>query len=252
MTESFYNDLAPYYKYIYPDWDASVERQASAVDGVIIEYFGENVKTVLDAACGIGTQSIGLAKLGYQVSASDISIGEIEQAKMEAIRYEVTIDFKVVDMRQVWEVYQKQFDVVIACDNAVPHLLTDKDILQAFKQFHRSAKPGGGCIISVRDYSQFDIKENEKKIYPRMVHEVDNGQIIIFDVWHFYDARHYEITIYIIEDNGDSDVQVKAIRGGKYYCVEIPTLEKLFHQAGFREVNVLRDRFSIPLLVAVK
>jgi hypothetical protein len=37
-----------------------VERQASILDGIIREYFGGNVKSILDAACGIGTQSIGL------------------------------------------------------------------------------------------------------------------------------------------------------------------------------------------------
>jgi len=34
--------------------------------------------------------------------------------------------------------------------------------------------------------------------------------------------------------------------------VEIPTLEKLFAEAGFREVKILRDRFFQPLLIAIK
>jgi glycine/sarcosine N-methyltransferase len=65
MSEVFYDRLAPYYKYFYLDWDASVQRQAQALDSVIQETIGTTAKTVLDVACGIGTQSIGLAKLGY-------------------------------------------------------------------------------------------------------------------------------------------------------------------------------------------
>ena len=80
MTETYYNGLAPYYKFIYPDWDKSVQRQAEALDSVIQEFVGENAKTVLDVACGIGTQSIGLAKLDYQVTSSDLSSAEIERA----------------------------------------------------------------------------------------------------------------------------------------------------------------------------
>jgi 2-polyprenyl-3-methyl-5-hydroxy-6-metoxy-1,4-benzoquinol methylase len=121
MTETYYNQLTPYYKYIYPDWDKSVQRQAGVLDGVIKEFVGGTSKTVLDVSCGIGTQSIGLANIGYQVTSSDLSSAEIEQARKEAMRYGVQIEFQVVDMRQAWETYQKQFDVVVACDNSVPH-----------------------------------------------------------------------------------------------------------------------------------
>jgi len=135
MTKDYYNDLAPYYKLIYPNWDASVQRQAGALDSVIQEFVGKTANTILDVACGIGTQSVGLAKLGYHVTASDLSSAEVEQARKEALRHDVEIGFQVVDMRQVWDIFQRQFDVVIACDNSVPHLLTNEEILLAFRQF---------------------------------------------------------------------------------------------------------------------
>ena len=251
MTEVYYNRLASYYKYIYPDWDASVQRQAEALDGVIRDFVGERPKTVLDAACGIGTQSIGLAKVGYQVSSSDISPAEIEKARQEALRYGVQIEFRVVDMRQVWEIYQRQFDIVIACDNSVPHLLGDEEILTAFRQFYKCTKSGGCCLITVRDYAQLERKDKQKQMYPRSVHQTDNGQVVMFDVWDF-DGDYYEITTYIVDDVGMSTAQTQVLRGGKYYCVEISTLEKLFKEAGFREVHTLRDRFFQPLLIAKK
>ncbi|HEY5671597.1 MAG TPA: methyltransferase domain-containing protein [Anaerolineales bacterium] len=105
MTEDYYNNLAPYYKLIYPNWDASVQRQAGALDSVIQEFVGETANTVLDVACGIGTQSIGLAKLGYHVAASDLSSTEVEQARKEALRHNVEIEFRVAEcvneMRQL-------------------------------------------------------------------------------------------------------------------------------------------------------
>jgi len=85
MVEAYYDKLAPYYKYIYADWEKSVEVQAAALDEVIREFFGTQAYTVLDAACGIGTQSIGLAKLGYKVTGSDISPGAIPIANQEAL-----------------------------------------------------------------------------------------------------------------------------------------------------------------------
>jgi SAM-dependent methyltransferase len=251
-SESFYNALAPYYKAIYPDWEASVKRQALALDHVIREFIGEYAQTVLDLACGIGTQSIGLANLGYQVSAADLSSGAIEQARIEAARHNVAIDFQVADMRQAWESYHRQFDIVIACDNSIPHLLNNQEILAAFRGFYACTRPGGGCIISVRDYAQLERPAHHKQFYPRLVHSVENGQVVIFDVWDFYDQDHYEITIYLLEDSGSHEVKTQAIRGGRYYCIEIPTLERLFLEAGFKSVTTLTDRFFQPLLVAVK
>lgn len=251
MTETYYNRLAPYYKFIYADWDKSLQRQAEVLDSIIREFVGENSNTVLDVACGIGTQSIGLAKLGYQLTASDLSPAEVEQARQEASRHGVQIEFQIADMRKVWEIYQKQFDVVIACDNAVPHLLNDREILSAFQQFYKCTKPGGCCIITVRDYAQMERKDKQKQMYPRLIHPTNNGQVVIFDVWDF-DGDYYEITTYLIDDTGKPTAQTQVLRGGKYYCVKISTLEKLFKEAGFQKVSTLRDRFFQPLLIAVK
>ena len=153
MTESFYNDIAPYYKLLFPDWEASVFRHASALDGVIREVFGPSAHTILDAARGIGTQSLGLAQLGYQVTASDISAAAVEP------------------------VYPQPFDVVLACDNAVPRLL------QAFQQFYRCTAPGAGCLISVRDYAQME--KGGRRNAPRLSHITEGRKTILFDLWEF-------------------------------------------------------------------
>jgi len=226
-------------------------RQARILDSVIQEFIEGETQTILDVSCGIGTQSIGLAKKGYQVAASDISIKAIEQAKKESTRHKVEIEFQVVDMRMVWEEFQKQFDILIACDNSIPHLQTNDEIFKAFKQFYKCIRPGGGCIVTVRNYSEIDREPGTKMMYPRLVHPMPDGQIILFDVWDFYTEDHYEITIYLIEDRAN-EIRTKAIRGGKYYCVGVSTLEKLFLDAGFRNVKVMNDRFFQPLILALK
>ncbi len=251
MKQAYYDTLAPYYKLIYQDWDKSIQKQAEILDSIIHEFIGKDAKTVVDVACGIGTQSIGLAKLGYRVTASDISSGEIDQARHEVSRHGVQIEFQVADMRQAWDTYRNQFDIVIACDNAVPHLLSENEILLAFRQFYECTKPGGGCIITVRDYTQVERHDKQKQLYPRLVHQTGYGQVIMFGVWDF-DGDFYEITTYLVEDKGKPTAKTRIFQGGKYFCVEIPTLERLFRDAGYREVHTLRDRFFQPLIIAIK
>lgn len=249
MIETYYNHLAPYYKHLFLDWNASVERQATVLDGVIREFFGAAAKRILDAACGIGTQSLGLAQLGYEVTASDISEIEIEYAKAEAAQRGLAITFGVADMRRLREHYAQPFDLVIACDNAVPHLLSDAEILQAFEQFFHCTTKEGGCMISVRDYAA--IERGGKKLMPRHAHQTHEGHLLVFDLWEF-EGEFYNFTTYLVEDNGEAIAQTHVIRGGRYYCVSIAQLEELLKQAGFARVEVLRERYYQPVLVGRK
>ena len=249
MIESFYDQLSPYYKYIFHDWNASVERQASMLDDVIREYFGGKVESILDVACGIGTQTIGLAQKGYALTASDISVKGIELARMEASKRNLDITFGIADMRDLLQIHRTRFDLALACDNAVPHLLSDGEILQAFQQFHQITKDQGGCMISVRDYDAME--KGGKKLYPRLVHDIPLGKIVMFDCWEF-DGDFYDITMYIVEDDGQRVVKTNVVRGGRYYRVPISKLEKLMMDAGFKNIVTLKDRFVQPLLVGMK
>ena len=141
-SKDFYARLTPLYHLIYPDWDASMQRQAAMLDSIIRETWGTDARSVLDVSCGIGTQALGLAKLGYEVTASDLSPEEVGRAKREAASRSLTITFSTADMRESFTHHNRQFDVVISCDNSVPHLLTDEDILTAFRQFYQCARPG--------------------------------------------------------------------------------------------------------------
>lgn len=152
-------------------------------------------------------------------------------------------------MRALQQSHAQPFDLIIACDNAIPHLLSDKEILQAFEQFYHCTTDEGGCIISVRDYAAME--RNGKKLVPRHAHPTSEGHMIVFDLWEF-EGEYYDFTTYIVEDQGGESAHTHVIRGGRYYCVTIEKLETLLKQAGFAHVTTLRERYYQPLLVGVK
>jgi hypothetical protein len=90
-----------------------------------------------------------------------------------------------------------------------------------------------------------------RRMYPRLVHPTPEGRAILFDLWEF-DGEFYDFTTYIIQDNGDAEAQTHAIRGGRYYCVTIPTLERLLQEAGFSRVVIEREKFYQPVLMGCK
>ena len=246
-TADFYDHLALFYHLIYPDWNASIGRQAAALDSIIKEFWGESIKTVLDVACGIGTQALGLAQAGYVVTGSDLSSAEIEVAKRQTMARGLELSLSVADMREAYTHHQKQFDLVLACDNAVPHLLTDADLLQAFQQFYHCTRPGGGCLISVRDYEQEDRTGVQIKPYGLRIE--GQTRYLPFQVWEFPpNGKIYDVTMYFIVDQGGINCETYAMRT-QYYAVEIARLIALMTEAGFRQVQRLDDRLFQPVLL---
>ena len=249
MTNSnqFYAGLTPLYHLIFPDWDKSLKRQGNMLDSVIREVWGA-ASEVLDVSCGIGTQTLGLSGLGYDVTASDLSSEEINRAKQEAVKRELSVAFSVADMRWAFDHHQRQFDVVISCDNSVPHLLSDEDILAAMQQFYRCIRPGGGCIITVRDYEREDLSKQQVKPYG--IREREGVRWLLWQVW---DPRPptYDLTFYFVEDRGEPVCPTHTFRS-TYYAVTISSLIKLMRRAGFVDVRRLDDRFFQPMIIGTK
>lgn len=121
ITQTFYDNLATHYDKLFFDWQATIHEQAEILNKLFKDNGFDNTANILDCACGIGTQAIGLASLGYQVTASDISKGEIIQAKARAINNNVKIRFEIADFCELSKTFTEQFDIVIAMDNALPH-----------------------------------------------------------------------------------------------------------------------------------
>jgi SAM-dependent methyltransferase len=243
-TDKFYDNLSPYYHLIYPDWDKSILKQADQLDKIIQNLLG-GAQTILDVSCGIGTQALGLAGIGYDVTASDLSTGEIDRAKEEAEKRKLNITFSVCDMQKAFEHHAAQFDVVISCDNSVPHLLTDDHILTAFKQFYECTRPGGGCIITVRDYEKEDL--SVQQIKPYGIREKRGVRWLAWQVWDPHPPT-YDVTMYMIEDRGESDCQTHVMRS-VYYAVGIPTLMRLMGEAGFTRIRRQDKGFFQPVIM---
>ena len=72
VTQTFYDSMASQYDKFYLNWNATTKEEAVFLDGIFQKRGFDRSARVLDCACGIGTQAIGLAALGYSVTASDI------------------------------------------------------------------------------------------------------------------------------------------------------------------------------------
>jgi SAM-dependent methyltransferase len=245
MSE-FYDRLASLYHLIYANWDESIDRQSEQLAAIIHDRWGPNVRAILDVSCGIGTQAIGLAQQGFVVTASDLSAPAIARAKIEAARRSLAIDFSVCDMKDAFAHHQRQFDVVISADNSITHLLTDDDLLLALRQIYDCTRPGGGCLLTVRDYDKEP--RGTGIIKPYGVRVEGNKRYVILQVWDFV-GQIYELAMYFVVDDSVTHELVTHVMRTRYNAVGTGALLRLIRQAGFASAERLDGRFYQPVLV---
>ena len=70
IVQSFYDSLATQYDKLFFDWHAIAKEQALILDRLFQDNGFDKRSVILDCACGIGTQAIGRAVLGYPVIAA--------------------------------------------------------------------------------------------------------------------------------------------------------------------------------------
>jgi SAM-dependent methyltransferase len=245
----FYDHLAPLYHLIFEDWDASIERQAEQLSLIVRDRFGAGAKTVLDVSCGIGTQAIALASRGFEVTASDLSPPAVARARIEAGRRMRTIDFSVCDMRAAFEHHHRRFDVVISCDNSITHLLADDDLRLALRQIYECTQPGGGCLLTVRDYDRE--ARGKGLIKPYGVRQQGGDRYVIFQVWDF-EGDQYDMAMYFVVDDGTAGTLKTHVMRTRYNAIGTDHLLRLMSAAGFRSAERIDGAFYQPVLVGTR
>lgn len=246
MTPGFYDQLAPYYHLLFPDWEASSERQSRGLAHVLGEFGVEPGSAVLDAACGIGTQTLGLAHLGYKMTASDLSPAAAMRARAEAHARRLGITFAVADLRRLSYAVAR-FAAVLACDNAIPHLLSDEDIRTAFAECRRVLQPGGIVVLSVRDYAALERRTPDHHSYGTRT--AGATAYTAEQIWR-WDGDQYDLTLRLTEQCAAEKPVVHEFQS-RYYAVSLATLERLLREAGFDTTARRDEYFFQPLLIAI-
>ena len=203
----FYQQLAQDYHLIYADWTNAIERQGTALDRLIRARLDTGADqpalNLLDCSCGIGTQAIGLAARGYTVHATDLSPAAVERAAREASAQDIPLTVGVADMRCLARQVEGTFDIVLSCDNALPHLLSDNDLRSAAHNMRAKLADGGLLLISIRDYDHLTL-DKPRATQPK-VFDSDVERRIVFQVWDWTENEQtYTVSLFILRNRGDA------------------------------------------------
>ncbi|WP_200293632.1 class I SAM-dependent methyltransferase [Rhodospirillum rubrum] len=253
-TVPFYDAMAEHYHLIFRDWDASMAHQGAVLAGLLGSPAA--CGPILDCACGIGTQSLALAKRGYRVDACDLSPAEVARAQKEAISRSVPLRVWTDDMRFLTRARSDHYAAILCLDNALPHLQGEEDILRALGAMRDRLRPGGRLFISLRDYAPL-IKERSTTTPPQFFD--DSGlRRIVFQVWDWLDDRRYTLHLHIsrqVGEDGHSTEWQSHHFVGQYRALLTEEVVTLAQSIGLTEVEVLspsRTGFYQPIVTALR
>ncbi len=128
-------------------------------ENMILKYAPQKeCLNILDVGTGPGFFAIILAQKGHRVTAVDLTRDMLEQAKENANRYKVKIEFELLK-NQFLPFPDNTFDLVVSRD--VTWMLQDAE--EVLKEWYRVTKKGGKVLYFDANWYYYLFNEDEKK-----------------------------------------------------------------------------------------
>lgn len=239
MNPSF-EDMSKYYDTFFYEGPFKDIENITKLEALSIATILKKTKTtsILDCASGTGVQALGLAAMGYHVSASDISPKLITILKSKAKIKKLRINAKVANFRSLVPWRNKHFDAVICAGNSLPLLDSKDQMIKAIRAMRSVLNPNHGVlIIGLHNYKV--PRSKKETILLRKLSSKD----LQFDKREFGNNR-VKIAYFICE------IEPKTVKSEVFYksYAYVDPIEgaKLLRSLGFRKINTYDIRGRMP------
>lgn len=143
-----YEDLlAERYTWMFGDFAAKVDADQATLSRLGVVPRG--AARAVDLGCGSGFQSVALARLGFRVTAVDLSTALL--AELAGRRGDLPIDLVEGDIRAVADLAAPGTDAIVCMGDTLTHLECREDVEAVLTGAFARLAPGAPLCLSFRD-----------------------------------------------------------------------------------------------------
>jgi glycine/sarcosine N-methyltransferase len=199
MTHDLYESFADRYDLFFSRFGEH--------DPVAVEFFrtlfAENqVRSVLDCACGTGHHLVLFHSLGCEVFGSDISESMLAQCRKNLAERGLNVPLQKADYRELPGHFDRPFDAVACLSSSILHTPNEVEVLRAFRSMREVVREGGNLVLTQgtsdrqwQEKPRFILAVNTNEFSRLFVIDyLDQGaQYNILDIFHSEGARDFKV-----------------------------------------------------------
>jgi len=224
MSVDLYEDFAGRYDLVPSGLD---ENSPSTVEFFQRIFSENNVRSVIDCACGTGRHLILFHKLGCEVYGSDISQAMLAEAHKNLIRSRIKISLKQADYRNLPQHFSRSFDAV-ACLGSIGYMPDETQILRALQSMYAVLREGGILLLTT---IPTDKQWKEKPRFKLVVNTSDVTRLFVMD----YSER--TVGYHILDIYHSQEANELKIWSAELTVLLRNVQEKLLNETGFRKID---------------
>lgn len=230
-SKNFYDEISEFYEKMI-NFEQNLELRIKAYKNIF-----DKPGTAVDIGCGVGLDSIALAKNGHDVTAFDVSPLMIEMVKQNSIKHNVQIKTHVHSYKSIPKQFFNNFNSIVSVGNTIAHL-TPRELQPAMKKAYNMLSPGGKLFLHILNY-ELIVKEKKR------INNISSkdGQIII----RFYEFGKNDIDFNILSFESANPKDYK-LATTKHYPHKKMEIQEALMNAGFTKIkfagNFAGDKFD--------
>jgi len=242
LATPLYDDFDDYDRFV--NWPSRLAYELPFIEKQLASV---GARRVLDTACGTGMHAIALARAGYDVTGSDVSVGMIERARQNAAAAGIQVAFAVAGFGEVAAQVGGGFDAVLCLGNSLPHALTPAALAAALADFRVCLRPGGLLLVQNRNLDAV-LMQRERWMEPQ-AHRDGDREWLFIRFYDFHDDGLLTFNVMTLRRQGEGDWQ-QQVSGTQLWPQRQAELAQALAAAGFADITSWGDMQGAPFVAA--
>lgn len=220
----------------------SEDKQTKFVDFYKKVFSDFEISKIHDCTIGAGGTTLPLAKIGYEITGSDLSENLVNKAKENFALEGFTTDLFAADLREIHNYIDNDYDCVISTGNSLAHV-NNEDVKGFIENVSKELSSGGLIYIDTRNWDKTLVERPIFKARDPMVMSAEE-HVSLYQIWNWHDDNSVDFIFVTSTDKNGKHVNTSYTYAPRYYPFSLDFLINSFEDnnmeiKGFYDVDNL-------------